>query len=156
MESFKIEGKNGYILVCILEVYGFPNSTSFAGGYDVKGTAEVKVNNYSASGELWFSTGEIYNFFTALKKCYEGLNGNAEILTTERNLKLDVHFEKLGHAVIKGEYIERLEFNNMLIFEIMSDQSYLQETINELSKIIKNYGGLKGIKEGFLWDTMKR
>lgn len=145
MESFKIIGKKGYLLVNFIEVYGFPDSTSFAGGYDVKGSIEINSGSYSACGELWFSTGEIYNFLSRLVKCHKELTGTVEFLTTEANLKMLVDFDKFGHVIISGEYVERYDENNKLIFEIFSDKSYLQETINDLTKITKKYGGLKGL-----------
>lgn len=147
MESFNIIGKKGYVLIKFLEVYGFPDSTSFAGGYDVKGSIEIKSGGYSACGELWFSTGEIYNFFSGLIKCHKELNGRVEFLTTETNLKMSVDFDKLGHVIISGEYVERYDEYNKLTFEIFSDQSYLQETISDLNVIVKKYGGLKGISK---------
>lgn len=147
MDSFKLEGKNGYILVKLVEVYGFPNNTSFAGGYDVKGSVEIKSSSYSACGELWFSTGEIYNFFSLLKECYQKHYGKVELLTTEANLSMSVDFDKMGHVYINGKYTERYDEGNKLIFEIISDQSYLQETISGLNNIAKKYGGLKGIMD---------
>lgn len=145
MESFKISGKKGYIKIKFIEVYGFPNRTSFAGGYDVKGIVEIKSGNYNVYAELWFSTGEIYNFYSSFKECYKMLDGEAKLLTTEGNLSMSINFNKVGHVNIHGEYKERYDEGNMLIFEIISDQSYFQETINDLNAIVRKYGGLEGV-----------
>ncbi|MGB7605360.1 MAG: hypothetical protein WBL93_07760 [Lutisporaceae bacterium] len=146
MEGFKLEGKNGHISIEFLEVYGFPNNTSVFGGYDAKGIVEIKSSNYRVCGELWFSTGEIYNFYSTLKECNKRLDGKAELITTETNLKMSVDFDKIGHVVISGEYVERYDENNELTYEIFSDQSYIQDTIKELNEIVNKYGGLQGKK----------
>jgi hypothetical protein len=67
-------------------------------------------------------------------------------LTTESNLKLSVNFDRIGHVAINGEFIERHDKNNQLIYEIFSDQSYIKGTLADLGVIINKYGGLEGIK----------
>lgn len=146
MDGFRIEGKNGYIQVCLKELFDFPNNTSFAGGYDGKWRLEIKSSNYYASGEIYASTGEMYKFYCLIKECYNKLNGIAELLTYESNLKLEVRFDKLGHVVIVGEYVERSDEDNKLVFEIISDQSYMFKTLNDLEKLWGKYGDLDGIK----------
>jgi hypothetical protein len=73
------------------------------------------------------------------------LDGEAKLLTTEGNLSMSINFNKVGHVNIHGEYKERYDEGNMLIFEIISDQSYFQETINDLNAIVRKYGGLEGV-----------
>ena len=43
MNEFKVVGKQGItrIEIELNEVYGFPNQTSYLGGYDVKGKIEI-------------------------------------------------------------------------------------------------------------------
>lgn len=49
--EFVIRGKKGcFILITIEEVFDFPNITSHFGGYDVRGTAEIKSGNYYLKG----------------------------------------------------------------------------------------------------------
>ena len=147
MESLKLGGNNGYVQIKLTEVYGFPANTSFMGGYDAKGIVEIKSSNYSVCGELWFSTGEIYKFYTILNECYQKLNGKVELLTTEANLNMAVNFEKMGHVRVCGQYKERHDEDNKLIFEIFSDQSYIKETLISLNNFVKKYGGLQGVKD---------
>lgn len=147
MDSFKIEGINGYIQININEVFDFPNRTSAFGGYDAKGTIDIKTGNYRVIGELWLSTGEIYNFYISLKESCKNIVGQAQLITTERNLILSANFDKFGHVLINGEYQEIASEENKLLFEINSDQSYLLECLNSLEKIFKKYGGNKGVND---------
>jgi len=146
MDEVRIEGKNGYIKVCLERLFEFPNNTGLSGGYDGKWKLEIKSSNYYVNGEIYVSTGEIYKFYCSLKECYNNLNGTAELLTYEDNIQLSVKFDKFGHAVIFGEYVEKVDEDNKLVFEIISDQSYMLKAVNDLEKLVNKYGDLKGIK----------
>jgi len=138
VSEFKIAGKNGFIRIEINEVFGFPTETRFNGGYDVKGKVEIKSGNYYVNeGELWFSTGQIFEFFIKLQKCYDKIDGNV----------IELEFIKLGQIQIQGYFQEFPSIENILEFEFESDQSYLASTLVELKKIVDCYGDLKGIKE---------
>lgn len=51
MCEFVIRGKKGcFILIAIEEAFDFPNITSHFGGYDVRGTAEIKSENIMSRG----------------------------------------------------------------------------------------------------------
>ena len=63
------------------------------------------------------------------------------------NLKFEMQFNKLGQITIQGYYQELLSEENMLQFEFESEQSFLLSTLEELKKIVDQYGGLKGIKK---------
>ena len=147
MNEFKIAGKQGFIRIELNEVYGFPNQTSHLGGYDVKGKIEIKSGNYYVKGaELWFSTGQVYEFFIQLEKCNHNLKGNATFSESENILKLDLSFNRLGQINIQGHFQELAHQENILQFEIESDQSYLESTIQQLKNIVDHYGNLKGKK----------
>ena len=148
MSEFKIAGKNGFIRIEINEVFGFPTETRFNGGYDVKGKVEIKSGNYYVNeGELWFSTGQIFEFFIKLQNCYDKLDGNVIFFNSESNFKIELEFIKLGQIQIQGYFQEFPSIENILEFEFESDQSYLASTLVELKKIVDCYGDLKGIKE---------
>ncbi|MEQ6357251.1 hypothetical protein ABNX05_21705 [Lysinibacillus sp. M3] len=60
MNAFLIGSKQGFIRIEIIEVFGFPNETSYLGGYEVKGKIDIKSGNYFVKdAELWFSTCQI-------------------------------------------------------------------------------------------------
>ncbi|KON68863.1 hypothetical protein AKG34_08715 [Peribacillus butanolivorans] len=145
VHEFKIDGKQGFIQIELNEVYGFPNETSYLGGYDVKGKIDIKSGNYYVNGELWFSTGQVFEFYTQLQKCYRELKGKATFSNSETTLKLELDFNKLGQIIIQGYFQELASEENILQFEFESDQSYLESTLQELNKIVDHYGGLKGV-----------
>ncbi len=147
MNEFKIVGKQGFIRIELNEVFGFPNQTSYLGGYDVKGKIEIRSGNYYVKdAELWFSTGQVYEFFIRLQKCNQNLKGNATFSESENILKLDLSFNRLGQINIQGHFQELAHQENILQFEIESDQSYLESTIQQLKNIVDHYGNLKGKK----------
>jgi hypothetical protein len=146
MEQFNLKGDNGYIVISIDEIHGYPTTTSHFGGYDAKGTIEVKSGNYKVTGELWFTTGEVYSFYRQLLDCYKSLQGTATFSNYEVNLIIVVAFANRGQVIITGNYKEQAHVNNELRFEFSSDQSYMANTLSELTSIIEKYGDMKGRK----------
>ncbi|RFU69387.1 hypothetical protein [Bacillus sp. V59.32b] len=145
MNEFIIAGKQGFIRIELSEVYGFPNETSYLGGYDVKGIVEIKSGNYFVKdAELWFSTGQVYQFFNQLQKCYNDLKGCVTFSESENNLKIDLSFNKFGQINIQGYFQEVAHQENILQFEFESEQSYLVSTLHQLQNIVDQYGDLKG------------
>ena len=146
MFDFVVRGKNGsFILITIDEAFDFPNSTSHFGGYDVKGMVEIKSGSYYVKGELWFSTGEVYQFYNQLIKCWSDLEGIATFINSEVNFKLEVKFNKYGKVIIEGYFKEFAHEDNELKYEIESNQSFFVETIEGLNKIVNHYGDFNGI-----------
>lgn len=146
MEKFSIKGENGnYIKFSFQEVYGFPETTSHWGGYEVRANLEIKSGNFSVNSTLWVSTGEIYNFFKSLEDSNKNLNGKIKFENYERNLEFTVAYTELGHTILEGIYSELGQFENELKFEFSSDQSYLTGTIEELKLITMKYGDTRGI-----------
>lgn len=139
MDRFEIRGNNGYIAIEIGETSHSSEDISIFGGYDVIGRIDIKSGNYRACGALWLNTKELYNFFITLKECWSNLKGEVKFMTYESDLELVIKFDKFGHVIIHGNYIERHDEGNKLIFEIISDQSFMQETIRNLSNIISKY-----------------
>ncbi|SFA85167.1 MULTISPECIES: hypothetical protein [unclassified Bacillus (in: firmicutes)] len=147
MNNFIIAGKEGFIQIELNEVYGFPNETSYLGGYDVKGKIDIKSGNYYVKdAEIWFSTGQVYQFFIRLKKCYNELKGSVTFLESENNLKIELNFNRLGQINIQGYFQEVAHQENILHYEFESEQSYLTSTLRQLNSIVDEYGDLKGEK----------
>lgn len=147
MHEFVLRGKRGcFIRVVLDQVLGFPKQTSHFGGYDVQGTVEIKSGNYYVKGELWFTTGEVYEFYNQLVQCWNDLNGTATFWTYETNLKLEAAFNDRGQVTIEGYFKEFADEENELKYEIESDQSFFVETIDGLKAIVKHYGDLKGVR----------
>ena len=147
MYAFELKGKQGYIRIELTEVLGFPKETSYLGGYDVKGKIEIKSGNYYVKdAELWFSTGQIYEFYKQLLKCYKELKGIINFQNPDSSeLKLAIEFTGLGQFTIYGSFQEYFSKDDFLQFAFESEQSYLTSTLAELKEIVDFYGGNKGI-----------
>ena len=147
VNEFKIAGKQGFIQIELNEVYGFPNETSYLGGYDVKGKIDIKSGNYYVKdAEIWFSTGQVYQFFIQLQKCYNELKGSVTFSESENNLKIELNFNRFGQINIQGYFQEVAHQENILHYEFESEQSYLTSTLRQLNSIIDHYGDLQGKK----------
>ncbi|PSL40922.1 hypothetical protein B0H99_10354 [Planomicrobium soli] len=139
--DFMIAGKQGYIRIDLTEVVGFPDETSYLGGFDVKGRVEIKSGNYYVKdAELWFSTGQVYEFFVELQEAYQRLKGCATFLESDNNLNLSLRFNQFGQLNIQGHFQEVSEPENALQFEFESEQSYLISTLQQLQRIVDYYG----------------
>lgn len=148
MNEFVLRGKQGcFIRVVLDEVLGFPNQTSHFGGYDVQGTVEIKSGSYYATGELWFTTGEVYEFYKQISKCWSDLHGTATFWTYETNLKVEASFNNRGQVAITGYYKEYAHQENELKFEMESDQSFFVETTDGLKAIVQEYGDMRGVRK---------
>ncbi|QIZ08572.1 hypothetical protein HFZ78_19195 [Priestia megaterium] len=147
MNEFEIAGKQGFIKIELIEVYGFPNETSYLGGYDVKGKIDIRSGNYYVKdAEIWFSTGQVYQFFIQLQKCYNQLKGSCTFSESENNLKIEFNFNRVGQINIQGYFQEVTHQENILHFEFESEQSYLISTLHQLNNMVDQYGDLKGKK----------
>ena len=62
----------------------------------------------------------------------------------EDNLNFDLQMVTQGHVVVKGEYRENFASSTKLIFEMYTDQTYIQNTINDLQHIENLYGNKFG------------
>lgn len=146
--SFTIGSPAGeYIKLEILEVYGFPDRTSFHGGYDILCRLEIRSGVYGAVTNGYYScTGAIYKFYTALEKCHAALCGKCGYsvpFAAENELDFTAEFDG-GAVTIRGEYIDDPHVENALKFEFPTDQSYLSSTLAELKAIVNMFGDNKG------------
>jgi hypothetical protein len=146
MIAFRFTGLDGAIELTIEEVFGFPNETSYGGGYGARGTFSVKSGGYAAKDMHYFTTGELFEFYTQLKVCYENMRGEAELTNTERKLELKCSFDKLGHVTFKGNFQSRPAIGNILRFEVASDQTQIRESLGLLEKVYGVFGGMTGVK----------
>ena len=151
MDAFSIKGSNGLFTITVREVFGFPDKTSMLGGYDVRGNIDIQcgsIGRYSANGELYFSTGQIYTFFNQLKHAYKTLNGEVTFINEyDKTFKVKIEFDDKGHVFISGEFQELTHESNRLFFEIDSDQTYLSASLKELESITNKFGGLTGYRK---------
>lgn len=142
MEEFELKGGADFLKISLEEVYGFPDETSSFGGYDTRSLLSIQADGFSVQSTFYTSTGEIFEFYKQLEECNKTLKGSAYFLSYEENLKFEVQYYINGHVIIKGSFFK----HNELLFEIDSDQTYMQSSLQQLKAIYDKYGDMKGIK----------
>src|SRR5262249_3847427 len=123
------------------------NTTCYWGGYDTQSSIEIVAGNFSVKGYIYISTGLFYHFFQGLKECFKTLKGNAHLQSNEMELKLDVLFDGFGHARITGQFEAYDYGENILKFDLRSDQTYLGQALTMLENMYDKYGDDKGAHE---------
>lgn len=150
IKAFEIKGFSGErIKLEISEVFGFPQETSFRGGYDIKCNLEISAGVYSiCTNNYYSSTGALYNFYNELFKCHKHLKGVASynLYCPENYLDINVKFDG-GKVNISGKYQDDPIIKNILNFEFTCDQSYFNEVIADLKRIVLQFGDNRGIKK---------
>jgi len=149
MEIFCLNGyENEKISHELNEVLGFPDATSYEGGYDILCTLKIDVGCFHVKCERYYSaTGALYNFSNKLKSCYQNLIGEAEYrLLLENDLVFTVTMTSSGHAVVTGDFQKRADKDSILRFEMETDQSCFLSVIQAIDELEKTYGGMQGIK----------
>lgn len=144
--TFTIRGEADYIQFNYIEIFGFPNETCHWGGYDARVDLEIKSRGFSVKAILYSSTGELYEFFEKLKLANENLSGEIRFTSYEGNLEFTISYDKLGHAAVKGSFCEQNEYNNLLQFDFLTDQTFIDAALTEMSAITAKYGGMQGMK----------
>lgn len=145
MLAFVMTGIDSSIQLTIEEVFGYPDETSYGGGYGAKGTLDIKSGGFTANAFHYFTTGELYTFYQQLQGCYDSLTGIATLKNTERELELQCEFNKFGHVIITGSFQSSPTEKNILQFEIKSDQTQVKDTLLQLKAVYDVFGDNKGI-----------
>lgn len=146
---FCLNGYNGdKISLELNEILDFPERTSIEGGYDMRCTLTIDAGCYHVkSDNLYSATGALYRFCDELKSCYSLLEGKASYhLLYENDLWFEVEMQTGGKAVVTGEFVERPDKENILHFEMETDQSCFLSVIEDIEKLKETYGGMKGIE----------
>lgn len=146
MDGFEIRTGGDFIRVCLEKVFDFPDRTSHFGGYDALGRVDIQCGTFRAYGSLWFSTGEVWQFYTELLKAYNELAGEAQFRSSEGQLEFTIRFRFGGHLTIEGMYQEVSVDSTQLLFRMGSDQSYLIEPLAELAQFVAKYGDNRGLQ----------
>ena len=146
MEEFELKGGDDFLKISFEEIYGFPDETSPLGGFDTKSILEIKSDGFGVQSTLWGTTSNIFEFYTQLAICNEVLAGSAHYHSYEGNLKFQVDYDNNGHVLVNGTFSKQSELANELIFEIISDQTYMQSSLKQLKVICDKYGDKSGVK----------
>lgn len=133
MEIFTLHGYEGNsITLSLLEIIGYPESTSYEGGYDIICSLDITCGCYTAKCNSYYSaTGALYKFQKELKECYDSLEGKAKYsLLLGDDLIFEITMKTRGKALIEGKFQERPDKCNCLSFEIETDQSCFPPVIS--------------------------
>ena len=139
---------NGYedekIVLGFSKELGFPNSTGYEGGYDIECFLQISAGGYHVKNAIHYSaTGALYRFSSEPKRCYDTLQGEAEYrLKLENDLMIKVSMLSGGHAVITGSFQARPDKQNILQFEIATDQTCLLNVIQSIDSLKGKYGDI--------------
>ncbi len=147
LEKFKIGTELNFIEFGLNTLHGFPDETSFEGGYTVEGTVNIQSGNYRVTnGGLWFTTGHVYQLYEQLKAAYEKLNGKVRFHNYECSVDIEMTFQVTGQINLEGYFRDSAGYGS-LEFNFPLDQTYLPSTLKQLKNIIDIYGGMGGIKD---------
>ncbi len=150
MEGFTLRSVRDMVQVRLNKVHGFPDTTSHFGGYDAEGTVDIWCDPYHVRAPFWFSTGRVWQFFQELQQAYTQLAGSARFHSTEDELDFTLTFPTAplsarGFWVLEGAYRHDLRYRTQLLFEMSNDQSYLIDTLAQLSRFVARYGDNRGV-----------
>lgn len=136
---FCLRGDDGKICLELNKIFGFPDETSIEGGYDIICTVTIDAGAYHVKATPYYSVTEpVFRFCKRLENCYNTLEGTASYaLTYENDLTFDVRMLPRGKAVIVGTFQADCSRENILQFEINTDQSYFKSAIDEIKEFQK-------------------
>jgi hypothetical protein len=147
MDEFILQGGSDYLKISFQEVFGFPENTSYSGGYDTRSIIEIKSGDFLVKSIIYVTTGELYKFYEDLLKCNEVLKGVIDFGNYEYNLNFKLEYDIDGHVSVRGNFETHNGLDNSLNFHFISDQSYMQSTLKQLQAITERYGDMKGVRK---------
>lgn len=136
---------NDHLHLTIDEVFGFPNEIAYGGGYGARGSLNIQVGPYNVHANHCFTTGELYDFYCQLQKCYDSISGEAILINTEQELELKLLFNKVGRVFVTGQFQALLDISNRLYFEMITDQTYVSKVLINLKRVYEKFGDKEGI-----------
>jgi hypothetical protein len=145
--GFTIRGEHEFIKLSFREVYDFPGTTSFKGGYEVDAIVEIRSGNFDVKSSIYTSTGEIYMLYQELQKWHQELTGEACYKTYEGGLELSISLkDNSGRVLIKGLLLG-ISSEDRFEFSFESDQSFITASLIELELIAREYGDMSGVRK---------
>jgi hypothetical protein len=136
--EFLIRAEKGFLQLTIIEAFD-SNTLSSLGGYDTKSQIEVKSYNFSAKGESYVNTSQFVTFYNELKTCFDSLKGKACLSSFVHNFSIEIIFDDWGRITIKGSLKEYDHIENELIFNLVTDQTFVPQLLSGLEDIVSRY-----------------
>lgn len=113
-----------------------PHANDYWDGNWIKVRLTVITAGFSGivTGDL--RTDELASFHAQLSRLHEDLSGQADLVTLEDWLTIQVHGDRQGHIICHCEIRDQPGSRNMLVCTLRFDQSYLPTTLKELASVV--------------------
>lgn len=104
-------------------------------------TVTVKVSAGGFRGNIGAAilTSELKKFSDELHPLFQKLNGAAEFVTLEEQLRLKLEGDGKGHIRLEGDVHDRAGIGNRLSFSLQFDQTSLGASIRELEAVLTKF-----------------
>lgn len=135
MKSFAIGGNSEEAVVVTVLNYERPPTGEY---YDDNWLfCEVSVHAGAFRGKFNanFLTSELAHLLQGLAKLHQQLSGEYSFEPMEGQLLLKAKCDSLGHLEIEGEAMDQAGVGHTLSFSLSLDQTYLSETLRQLSDV---------------------
>ena len=107
-------------------------------GYDwITARAIIAVGGFHGDTQLMITLSDLIRFAEQLQRLNNKLKGEAEFTTIEDQVRIKLTTDGLGHITATGYLIDQAGTGNELRFTLDLDQTFLQETINQIEQAIK-------------------
>jgi len=99
----------------------------------------VQAGGFRGKASATIITSELVAFLSELRPLYKKLNGSAEFVTMEEQLRLKLDGDGKGHIELRGEVADHAGIGNRLHFTLRFDQSQLATSIRELERVTSQF-----------------
>jgi hypothetical protein len=144
LEGFTIIAGSDGIKINFETVYGFPDQTSYNGGFDVECAIKIWCGPFRVESKVFLSTGELYKFYQQLLNICLHSSGTAILTNHEDDFELSVTFSSHGVCRVLGRYRQSYSTETEMKFDMNSDLINMESALNDLRCIVERYGNDKG------------
>ncbi|WP_110111803.1 hypothetical protein [Bacillus sp. CGMCC 1.16541] len=117
----------------------YPTSMDYWDGNWVDSRIKVEIPGYVAHFDSYLRTDELQDFFSQLKKMNDTLTGKAALHNLDNYIQIEGEMTKTGMIHWTAETCYPAGYGAVLTFEFASDQSYLNELIEQLDELLLAY-----------------
>ncbi|MGB7342335.1 MAG: hypothetical protein WBC91_25785 [Phototrophicaceae bacterium] len=116
----------------------YPDTSDFWHGNWLLVDVEIQVGTFSGNIDGETRNEHVQDFYEELRRLNESLVGTAK-LGIEKWVEINVEAEKYGSIQVYGHASDDQTDGNKLQFRIKTDQSYLNQVLKGLHKVIELY-----------------
>jgi len=137
--DFVIKGLEGQYITIDVKGYSYPESNDDWDRNWLVCSIKAETPGFLANFGADLRTDEIDSFYTELKELYKNMSGSASLVGMEGNVDIQVQIDRLGKLNWKVAFIYPSGYGATLEFEMESEQSYLNELIRRMKKVMDEY-----------------